>query len=83
MSAAPRLRRQLPPEVAEFAPPSRPEVASACRRCRFAEVVRNGYECRRNPPAFLQARPGASVWPSVRPDDWCGEFSLGNSEGRF
>lgn len=82
MSISPR-RRHLPPEIAEFAPPSRPEVASACRECRFAKPVNNSFECRRNPPVFLQSRPGSSLWPSVKANDWCGEFSLGNSEERL
>ena len=78
-------RRHLPPEVAEFSgTPTRPEVANHCKDCRFAAPNGPNFYCRRNPPVVLQARPGISLWPTVKPNDWCGDFSLGNaSDGRF
>lgn len=65
-----------------------------CRTCQYAEPVAGGpivgqnagYECRRQPPAaFPAGGPGGaiaalSVFPPVKPDQWCGEHSTREGE---
>lgn len=46
-----------------------PEV---CRACRWAQTdAQHDLTCRRRAPIHAHA---ATVWPVVRPLDWCGEF---------
>jgi hypothetical protein len=43
-----------------------------CSNCRYGWVARQGtLSCRRNPP---QIGPRGEQWPTVEPDDWCGEW---------
>lgn len=55
-----------------------------CGSCRFAQPEVNGEDmvlsCRRFPPQLTiqshdgETGEGASGWPPVGADDWCGEF---------
>ena len=43
-------------------------VVKRCDNCRFYD---NDHRCRRYPPKVIV--PSGGVWPTVGPDDWCGE----------
>jgi hypothetical protein len=49
-------------------------IIGCCDTCKFFQEVdmEERGECHRYPPSFI---PGAdSSWPTVKPDDWCGEY---------
>lgn len=64
----------------EFSMVVKPMAAQGlCGACKFLAVLSNGQTlCKRFPPAVAAyATPpgaGASVWPPVSLDDWCGEY---------
>lgn len=43
-------------------------VVKRCDNCRFYDGDHN---CRRYPPKVIV--PSGGMWPTVGPDDWCGE----------
>lgn len=50
---------------------------SACKSCSFFETkaaVKTAGLCRFNPPSFLSEEEKQGTWPSVKSDDWCGQF---------
>jgi hypothetical protein len=60
-------------------------MARACMNCDFAhetkheiysdEPFESAYECRRYAPRPLPEDQATHEWPTVMPDDWCGEFA--------
>ena len=49
------------------------EEPDACVRCRYSVVSEGGgMECHFGPPTAIDAL--TSIWPTVRPDKWCGKF---------
>lgn len=54
----------------------------ACKDCKYCygsepnKLGKIWYECRKNPPQMLtdMDTPLHSAWPSVKANDWCGEF---------
>lgn len=48
-------------------------VERICENCRFLDMQEfKDSTCRRRPPFHMQ--DGNGSWPSVRHDDWCGDF---------
>lgn len=56
-----------------------------CQNCRFSEIrkvmvngeVQNDQECRRSPPRFFMNDDwSGTIWPNVKPSDWCGEHQF-------
>jgi hypothetical protein len=50
-----------------------------CRTCihrREGMLAVDPYECRRYPPAVVtwDHTRNQTVWPKVKPNDWCGEW---------
>jgi hypothetical protein len=74
-----RHRKAQLPEVEEasaaLAPGAFYEALNTCPHCRWSEVAPGGWKCRRWPPVVNQSRPGESLFPMMRADDYCGEFS--------
>jgi hypothetical protein len=59
-------------------------IPISCTLCRWYSpnlTNRDGQGvCRRHPPAaYPMAQGGITIWPSVRPQDWCGEGESGIS----
>ncbi len=56
------------------------KICKNCRFCSKRESLISGaisFECRKNPPViyhYEDYEEGASWWPNVRLQDWCGEF---------
>jgi hypothetical protein len=52
---------------------------ASCRTCLFSEEVKAWFECRYNPPVVVQLKQEDrdSLFPVVRPDDWCGKYARG------
>ncbi len=44
-----------------------------CRFCEHGDMRK--MQCRRNPPV-VNPNGGGGLFPTIGPDDWCGEFSL-------
>lgn len=52
-------------------------MMQACRNCVFSrplEAPPTPYECRRLPPVHPDRTAPYGRQPTVRPDDWCGEW---------
>lgn len=59
-------------------------IPASCTMCRYySPNLTNRNEngiCRRHPPQpFPMAQGALTVWPSVRPQDWCAEGESGMS----
>ena len=83
MSAAAAVKAPPAPEVPSVAPfdagPARLGPDPACIRCNVAGWREARLICRRNaPPAETAPSPSDrafALWPAVKMEDWCGEFS--------
>ena len=66
-------RHQPTPTQSMTFPPLSEQRCSNCRYFRAdLDARRDGYSrCRRNPP---QIAPRGEQWPTVEPDDWCGQW---------
>lgn len=79
-----------PEPVVDQPMPAPASGIGSCIRCKWSSMnLQNGgnglMSCRRQPPTFLgglvPAGPGqmqwitAQGWPSVAPNDWCGEYT--------
>jgi len=54
---------------------SQQNTTDCCRHCRFSKCYGDECLCRRNAPHSGQPNNVLYVsWPTVRSDDWCGEF---------
>ena len=53
----------------------------ACKSCRFSHAViedidrLHHMECRRSAPGTITREGQPVFWPTVWPDDWCGEYA--------
>lgn len=61
---------------------SEPEPEHACRNCKFAVMGNDPLhrDCRRRSPLVTGGMMSnvETVWPTVGPDDWCGDFEHSN-----
>jgi hypothetical protein len=62
-------------------------VSETCETCRFFTGAKGIYKigrCRRFPPSrpWTRGRIDESTWyqPTVSPNDWCGEYVVGDTE---
>lgn len=54
-------------------------ATATCDSCVFFEdhsVSHDGL-CRFNPPAPVVDDKAASIWPTVKSEDWCGQHTVG------
>ena len=52
-------------------PPLSEQRCANCRYSRISTIWQGAFSCRRNPP---QVGLRSEQWPTVEPDDWCGEW---------
>ncbi|OZI17941.1 hypothetical protein CAL19_12735 [Bordetella genomosp. 7] len=55
---------------------SKPPIERSCKDCRHFNETATWDECRRYPPvAIMDEGDVVFVFPAIKPDEWCGEWS--------